>query len=558
MCGFLGRTGILDQLPPLDRGLPLLKRRGPDSQHYWRSASGAMELLQARLAIVDPFARSDQPFKLLEYGLTVAFNGEIYNYQEIRPSLETKHHFQTQSDTEVLLAAYALGGLEGIKDLRGMFSFAIVDERNQETILARDPVGKKPLYVAFWPGGAWFGSTLMAMAASAPTKPSINPLAIAHYFKRGFISPATSILEGARPLRPGEVLVLDSKGNIKRQDTCRPQKVTYSFGDFEKSRSEMLAQLDLAVKRRLHNNPNPVTLLSGGIDSTIIADRLSRLTKFKALTLKSWTGHDSDEWYAKFAAKKMKIPIESVGVNYSDIAGDVKWSAGLQDEPLGMISFFPLCLLLRAAKAHGKILFTGEGGDEVFLGYGKPTDWTDLEFEKKDYIEEEVADWVGPDNPPWMSPWGRFTTGFSMLGHIFSKADRASAEQGVELRSPLLGFDHINMTKQMPPEWMFTDGKAKGLLKSYLKESWPDWYINRRKMGFPFRIRYAWGVRLYSGLRDLVSEKSMEISSAYLPTVLCKSPKKWSSLAIFRNFAEVWKAVMWSQFQDRYDSLSHS
>lgn len=100
---------------------------------------------------------------------------------------------------------------------------------------------------------------------------------------------------------------------------------------------------------------------------------------------------------------------------------------------------------------------------------------------------------MGPDNPPWMSPWGRFTTGFSMLGHIFSKADRASAEQGVELRSPLLGFDHISMTKEMPPEWMFTEGKAKGLLKSYLKESWPDWYINRRKMGFPFRIRYAWG-----------------------------------------------------------------
>lgn len=213
---------------------------------------------------------------------------------------------------------------------------------------------------------------------------------------------------------------------------------------------------------------------------------------------------------------------------------------------------------MRAAKAHGKILFTGEGGDEVFLGYGKPTDWTDLEFEKKDYTEEEVADWVGPDNPPWMSPWGRFTTGFSMLGHIFSKADRASAEQGVELRSPLLGFDHISMTKEMPPEWMFTEGKAKGLLKSYLKESWPDWYINRRKMGFPFRIRYAWGVRLYSGLRDLVSEKSMEVSSAYLPKALCKSPKKWSSLAIFRNFPEVWKALMWSQFQDRYDSLSHS
>jgi asparagine synthase (glutamine-hydrolysing) len=98
-----------------------------------------MELLQARLAIVDPHSRSDQPFKLPQYGLTVAFNGEVYNYEEIRSTLEDRHSFQTQSDTEVLLASYALNGLDGIRSLRGMFSFAIVDEKNQETIIARDP-----------------------------------------------------------------------------------------------------------------------------------------------------------------------------------------------------------------------------------------------------------------------------------------------------------------------------------------------------------------------------------------------------------------------------------
>ncbi len=533
-------------------------RRGSDSQHYWRSVSGAVELIQARLAIVDPFARSDQPFKLPEYGLTVAFNGEVYNYEEIRLSLQTKHSFQTQSDTEVLLASYAQGGIEGIKDLRGMFSFAIVDERNQETVLVRDPVGKKPLYVGFWSGGAWFGSTLLAMAASAPTKPLINQSAIAHYFKRGFISPATSVLEGARPLRPGEVLVLDPLGKIKRKDHCRPKSIVYSFGDFEKTKSELLVQLDKAVELRLHNNPNPVTLLSGGIDSTIIASRLGQKTKFKALTLKSWTGWDSDEWYARYAARKIGCPLQPVALNYKDLASDVKWCADLQDEPLGMISFFPLCLLLRAAKEHGKMLLTGEGGDEVFLGYGKPTDWTDPEFEKDDYTEEEVSHWVGPDNPAWMSPWGRFTAGFSMLGHIFAKADRASAEQGVELRSPFLSYDHFSFLKQLPPNWIFDGDKPKGLLKSYLKDSFPDWYINRRKMGFPLRIRYAWGIRLYSGLRELVSEKSMEVSAAYLPKVLCQTPQKWSSFAIFRNFPEVWKALMWSQFQDRYDSLPQS
>lgn len=556
MCGFLGRNGKLASLPNLEMGLPILKRRGPDSQHYWRSPSGSMELLQARLAIVDPHSRSDQPFRLPEYGLTVAFNGEIYNYEEISTTLRHRHHFRTQSDTEVLLASYALEGLDGIRSLRGMFSFAIVDEKNQETILVRDPIGKKPLYVGFWPGGAWFGSSLLAMAASASPKPAIDRSAIPHYFKRGFISPTQSVLEGARPLRPGEVLVLDPDGRIKRQDWCRPREVKHFFTTYEAAQEQMLGQLDLAVKRRLHNNPNPVTLLSGGIDSTVVADRLKRQSNFRALTLKSWTGWDSDEWYAKYAAKKIGVPLQPVSLNYKDIGGDVKWSASLQDEPLGMISFFPLCLLLRAAKEHGKILYTGEGGDEVFLGYGKPTDWTDPEFEKGDYTPEEVADWVGPPNPEWMSPWGRFTTGFSLLGHMFTKADRASAEQGVELRSPLLGYDHIALAREMPPVWMFADNKPKGLLKSYLKVQWPDWFLNRRKMGFPLRIRYAWGIRLYSGLREMVSEKSMEVSASYLPETLRISPQKWSSWSIFKNFGEVWKAIMWSQFQERYDALS--
>ena len=556
MCGFLGRNGNLANLPNLDLGLPMLKRRGPDSQHYWRSASGSMELLQARLAIVDPHSRSDQPFKLPQYGLAVAFNGEVYNYEELRGPLQTRHSFQTKSDTEVLLAAYALEGMDGIRSLRGMFSFAIVDEKNQETILGRDPVGKKPLYVGFWPGGAWFGSSLLAMAASASAKPAIDRSAIPHYFKRGFISPTQSILEGARPLKPGEVLVLDPEGRIKRQDSCRPKETRHFFSTFAEARENMLGQLDLAVKRRLHNNPNPVTLLSGGIDSTVVAARLKEQTNFKALTLKSWTGWDSDEWYAKYAAKKIGVPLEPVSLNYSQIGLDVKWSASLQDEPLGMISFFPLCLLLRAAKEHGKILYTGEGGDEVFLGYGKPNDWTDPEFEKGDYTEEEIADWVGPPNPEWMSPWGRFTTGFSMLGHIFAKADRASAEQGVELRSPLLGYDHMSYAREMIPEWLFNEGRAKGLLKSYLKPDWPDWFVNRRKMGFPFRIRYAWGLRNYSGLRSLISDKSMDIMANFLPECFRKPPKKWSGYSIFKNFEAAWKAVMWSQFQDRYDALA--
>src|SRR5439155_1753939 len=142
-----------------------LHRRGPDSSHFWRSGDGRVELIQARLAIVDPDSRANLPFSELRYGLTAIFNGEVYNYEEIRRQLGD-HPFRTCSDTEVLLAAFAHWGVDGLKRLRGMFACVLVDERRRRVVLARDPVGKKPLFVAHWPGGVLFGSSLLPMAAA--------------------------------------------------------------------------------------------------------------------------------------------------------------------------------------------------------------------------------------------------------------------------------------------------------------------------------------------------------------------------------------------------------
>src|SRR6266404_6977723 len=151
MCGFIGRINTLKPgaagVPILRAGLRFLSRRGPDSNRNWASSDGRVELLHARLAIVDTDSRAHQPFTDVKNGVTVVFNGEIYNYRELRAEL-ADYEFRTKSDTEVIIALYVTRGLAGLRKLRGMFGLVIVDVQARRVYLARDPIGKKPLFLA--------------------------------------------------------------------------------------------------------------------------------------------------------------------------------------------------------------------------------------------------------------------------------------------------------------------------------------------------------------------------------------------------------------------------
>lgn len=552
MCGFIGRikiAGLAGQAPPLSSGLGFLRRRGPDSCHYWHAAEGPVELIQARLAIVDADSRADQPYSQPEYRLTVAFNGEIYNYEELRREL-SGHHFRTRSDTEVLVAAFARWGVAGLKRLRGMFSCALVDERARRVYLVRDPVGKKPLYVASWPGGVLFGSTLLALASAVGEPPAVAEEALPHFWQRGYIAPTQAVLAGARPLAPGEVLELDFEGTAVRQWDCfpeRPQALALGFGEAQDRVQEALG---CSLQRRLHNNPDPVSLLSGGIDSTVVTCLMHRMAQGSAITLGSLVPFGLDEKYARYAAWRNQIPLEVLKTQYGHLADDVGWSLDLQDEPLGMISFFPLTLLLRTAKEYGRILLTGDGGDEVFLGYGRPAEWTNPDHRSAEFSEAERRVVVGVPAPAWMSPWGQFTVGHSLLGHMLPKLDRASAEQGVEVRCPLLDWDLLALVRSLGPDVVLHGGKPKALLKGLLG-GWPGWFVNRTKVGFAYHLRWAWGVRRFAGLRELVLPDAAEAFGAAVPPPLRGHPRHWRSWDIFRNFGAAWKLLVWSRFRVR-------
>jgi asparagine synthase (glutamine-hydrolysing) len=559
MCGFIGRINSarrapLTDPPPLDGGLDFLRRRGPDSVHHWRSGDGRVELIQARLAIVDPDRRADLPFSEPRHGLTAIFNGEVYNYAELRREL-ADHPFRTDSDTEVLLAAFARWGVDGLKRLRGMFACVVVDERQRRVYLFRDPVGKKPLFVAHWPGGVLFGSSLLPLAAAVRQPPRVRPEVLQPFWDRGYIPPAEAALAGARPLAPGEVLELDWHGDVGRQTDCFPEAHWTPPQTFAEAREQVGRLLDEAVRKRLHNNPNPVSLLSGGIDSTVITVRMRQLAAGSALTLGALLPLGQDEKYARYAAWRCGAPLEVLRARPGRLEEDVAWALDLQDEPLGMAAFFLLALLLRAARNYGKILLAGDGGDEVFGGYGRPGDWTDPAKGVGEYAAGDCGVVVGAPAPAWMNPWGRFTVGHSLLGHMFAKLDRASAEQGVEVRCPLLDWDLLTYARTIRPELLFHGGRMKALLKAQLP-GWPRWFLERPKLGFAYHLRWAWGLRRYAGLREMVAPEAVDAFGEMVPACLRRPPGQWRSWDVLRNFNAAWKLLVWSRFLRRFSQAT--
>lgn len=537
-----------------DRVLFWLRRRGPDSHNTWSTENRAVSLLHCRLSIVDEDSRSDQPFRDATHNIVVALNGEIYNYRSLRQEY-ADFSFHTESDTEVIVAAYVKEGIAGFKRLNGMFSFALVDERRGRVILVRDPVGKKPLFTFAIPGALLFGSSLLPLVACSGAEPSINTEAAAFFWRRGYTPPDSGAVNGARPVQPGMVLEFDFRGNelsCTRIDASAP--VLYdgeSAADVKHTIRELIVH---AVVRRLENNPHPMALLSGGVDSTLVTqittDCLNRDggdRPFKVITLGSMIPYTQDEYFARYAARRLGLDLEIVRPAHQRLPDAIHRAISVQDEPLGMPSYFFLFQLIEAAAPYGKVILTGDGGDEVFLGYRSSADWISHELDCED---QSNLVRVGAGICPWMGSWARDVTGNTLLGHMFTKIDRASAEQGIEIRCPLLDLSLMSYVRSLPLDILCKHASPKHLLKDQLAD-WPHWFVERPKLGFAFNLRWRWALTRFNGLREMISQDAIETFSDRIPRALLAAPMTWSTRDIFRHFVDAWRLMVWSAFLDR-------
>jgi len=553
MCGFIGR--IVEQpgaaAGVLTDALSYLRRRGPDSCSIWRSTDGQVEVLHTRLAIVDSDARATQPLEDAERGVVVAFNGEIYNYPELRREL-AEYPFRTTSDTEVILAAYALHGRAGLDRLRGMYSLVIVDTRRRRVLVVRDPVGKKPLFVGRWGGAVVFGSSVMALLAAAGVRGQIQPEAAEFFWRESFVRPDQCLVRGAAPMNPGDVVEFDWEGREVGRYSQSPAPVAaYEGESFDEAAGRMERLLRVAVERRLRDSPQPAVLCSGGIDSTVITKvagemaRAGGLTaQLQVLTLGAAVPLTNDEFYARYAARRLGLNLTVVRPGSGQIAQHLRDCLVQQDEPLAMLSFFPLTRLVAAVAGISRVLLSGDGGDEVFLGYGNARMWQGGDGAGAGHVRS------GPPLPRWMSAWGVSMATDHLVGHGFAKVDRASAEQAVEIRCPLLDYDLMAYARTLPTEILVRGGVMKALLKRQLA-GWPAWFLERHKMGFVMNVRWLWAVGNYAGLREFILPEAQEQFGPWLPARLTQPASDWSRRDIFRHFTEAWRLLVWSEFLRR-------
>ena len=549
--------GVVGAGVDLERGLPWIGRRGPDGHHVWSSADGNVSLLHCRLAIVDTDPRADQPFRDKNRG-SPSPSMEKFTIIGSSDGNFPTIHFTSESDTEVIIAAYVAHGVDGFKQLSGMFAFVLVDEA-RDSLLVRDAVGKKPLFVRRAGGALLFGSSVLPLVACGGDV-KLNCDVAQFYWMRGYVCPDASAIDNARPILPGEVLKLDWQGDEIGRQRCEPAPaLVYQGEGVEEVRRNIADLLTEAVSRRLENNPDPVALLSGGVDSTVVTSvardlvaRSGRPKPLKVLTLRSLIPFSQDEFYARYAARRFGLRLEIVSPGKGRFFDAIARAFSVQDEPLGMPAYFLLHQMVEAAAQHGRVLLTGDGGDEVFLGYRPPADWRSLNLPTG---EESPFVKVGPGPSDWMAPWARDVTGNTLLGHMFAKADRASAEQGVEMRCPLLDWALMCYLRSLPYEIAAGNGRTKPLLKSQLSR-WPGWFLERRKLGFAFNLRWRWALTGFDGLRETVHDEAIERFGDLVPRELRRSPRGWTTRAILDHFGDAWRLFVWSAFLNRVSDAS--
>jgi asparagine synthase (glutamine-hydrolysing) len=372
MCGIFGFADWRQPLPPVERlaqATNLLRYRGPDGGAYW-TENGAF-LGHRRLAIID-LTTGDQPMPSRDNRYVLIFNGEIYNYPELREALRAEGGvFSTSSDTETIIEGYRLLGPAIVQRLEGMFAFAIYDRTARTLFLARDRFGEKPLLVADTPGRVVFASELSPLAAIGAGDRAIDLDALGGYLCLNYVPGERTMMAGIRRLAPATWELHSADGLIKRErywDAGRGPGPR-AHADLESTLDELQAHIDEAMRITLRADVPVGLFLSGGTDSGIVAESAARLGKLKKAFCVDFADAAFSEWpLAKRVADKIGVDIERVPLDSSAVSRFLE-IAGHLDDPLADSSALPVWTVAQAASRDVKVVLSGDGGDELFGGY---------------------------------------------------------------------------------------------------------------------------------------------------------------------------------------------
>jgi asparagine synthase (glutamine-hydrolysing) len=546
----------------LDRMCTEMCLRGPDGSGAW--AANRIALGHRRLKIIDLSEASRQPMVDSELGLSIVYNGAIYNYKELRAELEGKgYRFFSHGDTEVILKAYHAFGESFVEKLNGMFAFAIAERETGRLILGRDRLGIKPFYYSLTGDRLRFSSSLPGIIAAGGIDTSIDPVALQYYLTYHSVVPAPhTIVNGIRKLPPATIAFIEPNGKMTSK---KYWSVNYGTDDSRKDYSkedwinETLEVMRTAVKRRLVADVPVGVLLSGGLDSSLIVGLLcehdpSAVETF-SIGFESVNDEEGDEFkYSDIIVDRFQTSLHKLFIDSNKTIPALRGCIRQMSEPMVSHDNVGFYLLSKEVSKFVKVVQSGQGADEVFAGYfwykkmmestNGVADYASIFFDR-DYAEysQVVTDRYrcDDDNPlnfiknHFDSPGAtrpvdqalRVDSNIMLVDDPVKRVDNNTMAASLEARVPFLDHEVVEFAAKMPAE-MKVPGDGKYALKEAARKVIPAGVIDRPKGYFPVpALKYLKGEFLEMTREALINDTARErglFNSNYVEKLL-KSPE---------------------------------
>ena len=370
MCGIAGMFGrnsvSSDTLYDMGQALT---NRGPDEYGIYQS--GSFGIVHRRLSIID-LETGKQPIFNEDESVCVIFNGEIYNYSSLRETLSSRGHtFTTDTDTEVLVHLYEEHGPSFVDRLEGMFAFALWDSNDERLLLARDPMGIKPLFLARSGGEIAFASEILSLLESGVDHGGLDRQSIAQYFSLSHIPAPRTAFSNISKVEPGEVVRI-SEGDVTQRQFYRPS-VEPQDHSFEEAATELRARLEKSVEQRLMSDVPLGAFLSGGIDSSIVVGTMANLTDdpIETFTVGFEESLFDESWAARAVADYHNTDHTEYTVTPDEVRDAIPAVLDRLGEPFADQSIIPTYIVSRETSNNVKVALSGDGADELFAGYSR-------------------------------------------------------------------------------------------------------------------------------------------------------------------------------------------
>ncbi len=496
-----------------------IAHRGPDDRGYHEAPADGLALGHNRLSIIDLSPAGHQPMFGEDRSVVLTFNGEIYNFVELRDELlAAGHRFSSRTDSEVIVHGYEEWGEGVLERLQGMFAFALWDDKARALVLARDPMGIKPLY--YWrsaAGGLYFASEIKAFLALPEFRPAVNLHALRQYLETNFIYDAhESSLEGVFKIPPGHCARVDARalrsvGRIPTQAYFEPPAIVPWSGDLADAdaRADRLHEtLSTVVQQHLIADVPVGLLLSGGLDSSIVAALASRHQPVRTISMAFADSAIDERPFARMVSKHVGSTHEEVIIRPEEIAADLERAVWVVDDLFGDWGVISTHILYQRCRDAGvKVVLVGEGSDELFGGYVQHAWAAGLENGGSSLLGRALRLYQGYSGRRWGSGLPEFLT---TLGRAYAdagrepfaaarlfecrhqlpncynmKVDRASMAASVEARVPFLDVRVAREAFGTPRDLLLKDGRNKYLLRRMAERHalLPPEIIDRPKFG---------------------------------------------------------------------------